>query len=332
MILTQTPFRCSFCGGGSDLEAFYSKSPGAVLSTSINKYMYIASHQYFESDKFRVKYSQSETVDSIDQIQHPIVKQVLKQLNITHGMEITSTADAPSGTGLGSSSAFTVGLLHNIYTSQGRFVTKQHLAEQACDIEINKLHEPIGKQDQYAAAFGGLNVIRFNPDGDVYVEPINIKQKLLAELESNLLMFYTGSQRAASSILTDMKSNLQSDTDKHAIMKRMVGLVWGLRDSLFSSDLESFGELLHLNWLLKKQLTASISNTYIDSWYDKGRQAGALGGKLVGAGGSGFLLFYCDQQHQAKLRESMAGLMELKFKFEHEGSKVVYIGGSEHEY
>lgn len=325
MILTQTPFRISFVGGSTDLESFYSKFPGAVLSTSINKYMFICLHPYFEREKFRVKYSKSETVDSVAEIQHPVVRAILQQYGITDGIEITSTADIPSGTGLGSSSSFTVGLIHNVNTFQGKFITKRQLAEGACDIEIGKLHEPIGKQDQYAAAYGGLNIFRFESDGHVGVEPIHLQKKHMDELQQNLLMFYTGGQRSASEILTQLS---QPSDKKLEIMRKMVSLVDEMRDGLYSGDLQSFGECLHRNWLLKQQTANGISNEYLDKIYSLGLSAGAAGGKLLGAGGSGFMLFYCDKEHQSKLRAAMNPLKELSFKFDHEGSKVVYIGGN----
>jgi len=325
MILTRTPFRISFVGGGSDMPAFYKQAPGAVLSTTINKFMYISSHYFFDEDKIRVKYSRTETVTAIDELVHPIVREVLKKFNIHGALEISSNADVPAGTGLGSSSAFTVGLLHNLYTVAGKFVDKNCLASEACEIEINKLKEPIGKQDQYAAAFGGLNKIIFNPEGTVSVEPIHLKKASYKELSNRLLMFYTGRQRKTASILSEQKSNLKSK-DKFKVLNDMVSLVDDQRDALYSGNLNEFGTILHKNWLLKKQLAAKISNSSIDKLYEKGMKAGALGGKLLGAGGGGFLLFYCDEKHQAKLRKAMSPLRELHFKFENEGSKLVYVG------
>lgn len=325
MIITRTPFRVSFVGGGSDLEDFYRHTPGAVLSTTIDKYMYISSHYFFDEDKIRVKYSQTETAPHVDQIKHPIVREALRKFQISGAMEISSNADIPSGTGLGSSSTFTVGLLHNLYSAQGCLVPKKSLAEEACDIEINKLGEPIGKQDQYAAAFGGLNVIRFRSDGEVHVEPIHLKKATYKTLQSNLLMFYTGTQRETSSILSEQKSNM-SQQSKFDNLKSMVELVDEMRDSLYAGDLSQFGSLLHKNWLLKQQLASRISNPQINCLYQKALDNGAVGGKLLGAGGGGFLLFYCEPEHQPKLRQALSSLRELSFKFENEGSKLIYVG------
>lgn len=324
MIITRTPFRISFVGGGSDLRAFYSQHQGAVLSTSINKYMYISSHDFFNPDTIRVKYSKTEEVQNVGELSHPIFKEVLQTLDIK-GVEISSIADVPSGTGMGSSSAFTVGLLHNLYTLKRQFVTKEQLALEACATEIEKLGEPIGKQDQYAAAFGGFNIIRFNSDESVDVEPVFLPKDLHVELQSNLLMFYTGSQRSASKILATQTENTKK-ADKQAVLKEMVSLVNPLRDELYKGNLEAMGELLHKNWLLKKQLAASISNPLIDEAYETAMKHGALGGKLLGAGGGGFLLFYCPKVKQKALIEALKPLKEFKFKFEREGSKIIYIG------
>lgn len=325
MIITKTPFRISFVGGGSDLESFYSQYIGAVLSTTIDKYMYISSHNFFDVDKIRLKYSKTETVDSVNAIEHPIVRAVLKKFSITGALEISSNADVPAGTGVGSSSSFTVGLLHNLYTRSNIFVTKERLSEEACGIEINDLKEPIGKQDQYAAAFGGLNVIKFNPEGSVNVEMIHLPRDTYRELQNNLILFYTGQQRATSEILSEQKNNMSS-RNKTEIMKEMVSLVWEVREALYKNELDKFGKILHHSWLLKQQLASKITNNTINDLYELGLRNGALGGKLLGAGGGGFLLFYCNKEKQNKLREAMKGFQELKFKFESEGSKIIYIG------
>jgi len=331
MIITRTPFRISFVGGGSDLEDFYRHSEGAVLSTSINKFMYISSHYFFDEDKIRVKYSKTETVAQVEALEHPIVREVLKKFQIRGALEISSNADIPTGTGLGSSSSFTVGLLHNLHTAAGKFVTKEQLAEEACDIEINRLKEPIGKQDQYAAAFGGLNVIKFSSSGTVNVIPLHLQKQTYKNLENNLLMFYTGQQRAASSILAEQKINIGSQ-DKFETLKKMVALVWELRDALYDGDLNEFGSLLHKNWLLKQRLASKITNPEIDRLYEKGLASGAGGGKLLGAGGGGFLIFYCDEEKHDALLAAMAPLKELRFRLENEGSKVIYIGDEYEEH
>jgi len=325
MIITRTPFRISFVGGGSDMEEFYKESQGAVLNATINQFMYIYSHNFFDEDKIRVRYSKIETVIDINKIKHPILREVLKKFRIKGALEISSNADVPANTGLGSSSSFAVGLLHNLYTKSGKNVTKDQLAAEACDIEINRLKEPIGKQDQYAASFGGLNVIKFNPSGSVNVEPIHSTKDTYQTLQKNLLMFYTGIQRKTSSILNEQKKNIHSK-GKFSALKKMVQLVWNLRDALHQGNLDEFGNLLHQNWQLKKQLTSKISNQLINKIYDKGLKNGAIGGKLLGAGGGGFVLFYCDERNHERLRRAMKNLRELKFKFDNEGSKLLYIG------
>jgi len=325
MIISRTPFRISFVGGGSDLEAFYSRSQGAVLSTSINKYMYISSHKYFDQEKFRVKYSQTETVSDINELKHPILRETMRLFNVSGGLEISSIADIPSGTGMGSSSTFTVGLFHTLYAAKRTFVSKEQLSEDACNMEIEILKEPIGKQDQYAAAFGGLNVIRFNANGLVTVEPLYLKSDVYQTLQDNLVLFFIGNARSASSILIEQKKNVTSD-DKFRIQKEMVDLVFELRDILYQENLDKFGSLLHQNWILKKQLASGISNPEIDNIYDTALRNGALGGKLLGAGAGGFMLFYCEQRNKHKLVSALHSLRELSFRFDQEGSKLIYFG------
>jgi len=323
LIITRTPFRISFVGGGSDLESFYAQSKGAVLSTTINKYMYISSHKFFDETKTRVKYSKTETVSSLEELQHPILKTVLKQYGVHGGIEVSSIADVPAGTGMGSSSSFTVGLLHNMHVIKSLYPSKESLASGACNIEIELLKEPIGKQDQYAAAYGGLNVIEFNTNGTVNVNPIYLDQEINSTLQNNLLMFYTGNQRSASKILAEQKKNT-SQADKFAALKEMVDLVYELRDTLFLGDFSRFGNLMHQNWLLKKSLASGVSNPTIDQAYQTAMQNGALGGKLLGAGGGGFLLFFCEPKNQQKLVDALKPLKQFHFKFEQEGSKLIH--------
>jgi D-glycero-alpha-D-manno-heptose-7-phosphate kinase len=325
MIITRTPFRISFVGGGSDMETFYSRHQGAVLSTSINKYMYISSHKFFFKDQVRVKYSKTETVERVDDLKHPILREALKKAGLTGGIEISSIADIPAGTGMGSSSSFTVGLLHNLYAIKRQYVSAEELAEGACEIEIDILGEPIGKQDQYAAAVGGLNIFYFNPDGSVRIEPLYIKNEVYEKLQENLVMFYTGSQRNASDILTEQKKNA-SQEDKFKVLKSMVGLVRELRDSLYDERINDFGKLLHENWILKQKLASSISNKHIEDIYNTGLKSGAEGGKLLGAGGGGFFLFYCEKHKQQKLKDSLKHLYNFEFKFDQDGSKLIYFG------
>ncbi len=321
MIITRTPFRISFVGGGSDLRDFYVKHQGAVLSTSINKYMYISSHKYFEEDKIRAKYSQTETVQNIEDLKHEIIREALKLANIRGGVEISSIADIPAGTGMGSSSAFTVGLLHNLNAIKRQYASKEMLAEEACRMEIDVLKEPIGKQDQYAAAFGGLNIFRFNANETVTVEPLYLNQDVYNKLQDNLLLFFIGNERKASEILVEQKNNI-ANADKFAVLKDMVALVDVLKDVLYKGSLDEFGQLLHQNWLLKQRLASKISNNYIEDLYQLGIKNGAAGGKLLGAGGGGFMLFYCPKDKQQNLIKAMP-VRHFDFKFDNEGTKLI---------
>lgn len=323
MIITKTPFRVSFCGGGSDMANFYEKYGGCVLSTSINKYCYISIHPYFNENQTLLKYSENELVDSPDQIKHRIFRQVLTDMGI-HGVEISSTADIPGGTGLGSSSTFTVGLLNTLNCYNGKFVSKDKLAKLACEVEIEKLGNPIGKQDQYGAALGGLNFIRFNQDGSVSHEPILMEGKTYKELQKNLLMFYTGTTRSANTILAEQTKNITSE-DKAKNLLKMCGLAKDMKVALENNDISSFGRILDEGWQLKKELASGIANPAIDEAYEIAMKNGALGGKLLGAGGGGFLLFYCEEEKQDQLKKAI-GLRELDFSFERDGTSVIYIG------
>jgi D-glycero-alpha-D-manno-heptose-7-phosphate kinase len=323
MIITRTPFRISFVGGGSDLEAFYQHHKGAVLSTSINKYMYISSHRYFEPDQIRAKYSITETVQRAGELQHPILRTVLEELKISGGIEISSIADVPGGTGMGSSSSFTVGLLHNLHTWIHQPVSKAALAEGACRVEIELLKEPIGKQDQYAAAFGGLNVIEFLPNGKVIVDPVIMNPSDYEQLQKNLMLFYLGNQRSASSILSEQRKNT-SEADKMAALEQMVQLVYPLRDALNTGQLDEMGRILNENWQLKRTLAAGITNPDIDGWYQLALANGALGGKLLGAGGGGFLLLYCNEANQPRVANALKSLRRFDFTFEENGSQVIH--------
>lgn len=323
MIITKTPFRISFCGGGSDIAAFYEQYGGCVLSTSINKYMYISIHPYFNENQTLLKYSENELVDDIKDIKHSIFHAVLNDMGIS-GVEISSTADVPSGTGLGSSSTFAVGLLHTLYSFKGKFASKAKLAREACQVEIERLGSPIGKQDQYAAAYGGLNFIRFNRDGTVSVSPIMMQADTYKKLNRNLLMFYTGMTRSANDILSEQKENIIQDA-KNENLRQMCHLAEAMKERLEHNDLTSFGRILNQSWELKRSLASGISNPQIDRAYETAMENGALGGKLLGAGGGGFLLFYCEPDKQEQLRRNI-GLKEFEFSFEQDGTSVVYIG------
>ena len=326
MIISRTPFRISFLGRGSGLPSFYKKSNGAVLSTTINKYMYMSVHPFFNRKQIQLKYSKTELCNCLEEISHPIFRETLKHLDLKEGLEIVSSADIPSGTGLGSSSSFTVGLLNSLYSYKGEYVSKGRLASEACMIEIEKLGEPIGKQDQHASAFGGMNTIGFNKDGSVNVNPLSLKQSVVNKLEENLLLFYTKINRKASDILKQQGEDIKSDK-KFEVQKKMVDLVWEARDTLSSGNLKSFGELLNKGWLLKKSLTNKISNPVIDKYYKIALENGAVGGKLLGAGGGGFLLLYCEKKDQEGLRKALSDLYELKFSFDWQGSNIIYDDG-----
>jgi len=323
MIITKTPFRVSFAGGGSDMASFYREHGGCVLSTTINRYMYIMVHPYFHAGQTVLKYSENECVDSINDIRHSIFRCVLNEKHIS-GVEITSTADVPSGTGLGSSSAFTVGLLHTLACYQEKYVSKAGLAAEACDVEIRQLGHPIGKQDQYAAAFGGLNFIEFHPDETVSVCPIILHGDTLRKLQANLVMFYTGLKHDANKILAEQQKNI-TQTQKAGNLIAMCNLARGMKKSLEQNQIEDFGSMLNEGWQRKKELAGGVSNPTIDEIYEKAMASGALGGKLLGAGGGGFLLFYCPKEKQDYLKNQLR-LNPFEFNFEHDGSSVIYIG------
>jgi D-glycero-alpha-D-manno-heptose-7-phosphate kinase len=327
MIISRTPFRISFVGGGSDLPAFCERSPGAVLSVTINKAMYLTLHPYFDRGKTLLRYSKTELADSLDEIKHPIFREALRLTGMKGGVEISSTADVPSGTGMGSSSSFTVGLLHVLSAYQARYASKEYLGATASHLEIDVLKEPIGRQDQYAAAYGGLNVIEFHANGGVRVAPVTISNDLLAELDNRLLMFYTGQQRATRSILSDQGKRVATEEEKFKSTAKMVELVYQMRDALFARDLHAFGELLHRNWELKRSLSEQISNSAVDDAYDRALKAGASGGKLLGAGGGGFLLLYCEPHDQRRLRDALSDLHEIDFSFSLAGSSIIYTDG-----
>ena len=330
MIITRTPFRVSFAGGGSDLASFYHRHEGCVLSTSINKYMYVIIHPTFNRDETIIKYSKTETVRNCREIQHPIARQLLLDHRLS-GVEIVSTADIPSGTGLSTSSAYTVGLIHAIYAYQGKFCSQERIAREACKLEIEELGEPIGKQDQYGTAVGGIKFIRFLRDDTVEVEPVVLSSEIRSRLDDNLLLFYTGLTHSAGEILKEQNANVVSAEAKYRNLVKMTELAYELRETLTEGKLDRFGEILHENWLLKRELASKISNGVVDRYYDLAMKNGALGGKLLGAGGGGFLLFYCPKEKQMRLRSALSDLVELPFHLEQSGTKVIYIGEKDWE-
>lgn len=324
MIITRTPFRISFAGGGSDLPSFYRRHTGAVLSTAIDKYMYIVLHPFFQKDKIQLKYSKNELVGDVNDIRHPIFREVLKEYGLS-GIDINSIADVPSGTGLGSSSSFTVGLLNAVRAYLGKASGAGALGAMACDVEINKVGSPIGKQDQYAAAYGGLNLITFHGDESVVVERIIMDRAKKKELERNLFMFYLGGKHSANEILKRQQEAISND-DKFEVQKKMVQLAYDLKDRLENNDIDAMGTILHEGWLMKKSLTNGITSDVIDTLYNKGIKAGATGGKLLGAGGAGFMLFYCPGSRHEDFLGNMCGESEMKFNFDDQGSKIIHIG------
>jgi D-glycero-alpha-D-manno-heptose-7-phosphate kinase len=328
MIVSKTPLRMSFVGGGSDLPAFYREEVGAVLSTSIDKYIYIAVNRKFDG-RIRVSYARTEEVDSPSQVEHALVREALALTGIDGGIEIVSMADIPSrGSGLGSSSSYTVGLLNALYAYLNRFASKPMLARQACEIEIERCGEPIGKQDQYAAAFGGLNLIRFQPDESVSVDPVICRPDLLATLEASMLVFFTGRTRSASAVLAEQSKAMQGE-ERRRLVRRMAQLAFELKAELESGAFDAVGAMLDENWRLKSQLASGISDPQIDDWYLTGIRHGALGGKLLGAGNGGFLMFFAPPERHAGIVSALAGLDPVRFRFDRTGAQIVFYQPSE---
>ena len=325
MIITRTPLRISFAGGGTDLRAFYGRERGAVVSTAIDKYIYITVNRKFDN-KVRASYSVTEMVDRSADLKHELIREALRLVDIAGGVEITSISDVPSqGTGLGSSSSYTVGLLNALYAYTGRVAGAERLADEACRIEIDICGKPIGKQDQYIAAYGGLQHIQFNPDDSVFVDPIPCRRELREQLHSGLLMLYTGLTRSANGVLSEQRRNTDQNGAATAGLRKMRDLADQLRESLCAGNLDGFGEVLHAGWMLKRTLAAGISSPAIDGWYDLARRHGAIGGKLLGAGGGGFLLLYAHPDRHADIARELPALRRIPFRFEPQGSKIIFI-------
>ena len=324
MIISKTPMRLSFVGGGSDLPSYYREKGGAVLSTSIDKFVYVTINTRFE-EGIRLSYSRTEIVDHADQIEHALVKEALNLVGIDSGVEITSIADIPSrGSGMGSSSSFTVGLLHALYAYSGKYVSKLDLGKEACQVEIELCGEPIGKQDQYAASAGGLNIIEFHEDESVTVAPIVAPPGTIEQVEADLVMHYIGGDRSASAILEQQAKDVGGSISKKQALEHMVGLVYTLRDELAQGHAHCVGEILHENWELKRQLTGGITNPLIDETYGAAMANGATGGKLLGAGGGGFMVFSVPQEKQPQLRQALSHLREVPFRFDKNGTGIVF--------
>ncbi len=324
MIITQTPLRISFAGGGTDFKGYYEKDGGAVLSSAIDKYIYVVIKERFDS-KIRVGYTRTEMVDRVDQIEHELARECLRMTGITGGVEIATMADIPSeGSGLGSSSTVTVGLLNAMYAYQGVLVTAETLSAQACEIEIGILGKPIGKQDQYIAAYGGLRRFEFHPDETVTATPIILGEEKRRRFGESLMLFYTGITRQADAILSEQKANID---DKRQSLDRIKGQVAEVEASLTGggiNNMNKVGRLLQAGWEWKKSMTGRISSPQIDSLYERALDAGATGGKIAGAGGGGFLLLYCPPDRQSSVREVLSEMQELPFSLERDGTKVIF--------
>ncbi len=324
MIITRSPLRITLGGGGTDLPSYYEDHGGFLMAAAIDRYVYITLHQTFVPELI-IKYSKLERVTSVAEIQHPIIREALKLVDVDGAyLELASMADIPAGTGLGSSGSFTTALLKALHAHRKNLIHPQELAEQACHIEIDRLKEPIGKQDQYIAAYGGVTCFRFSQDGTVEAWPLKLSREALYNLEDNLVMFFTGYERSASSILKDQDSRTRS-SERSMIDNLHYVKELGLRSqiALESGNLREFGEIMHEHWSHKKRRSGSISNPNIDRWYELARNNGAVGGKLIGAGGGGFLLFYTEDKPRLRHVLTECNLPEVRFRFDFEGTKVV---------
>lgn len=322
MIISRTPFRISLAGGGSDLPEYYRAGAGCVTAFSIASHMYITVNKRFDHT-LRVGYSKMEVVNSIEELQHPLVKATLKYVGITNSIEITSMADIPAQTGIGSSASFLVGLLNALYAYKGVHASAERLAREACEIEMDILREPVGKQDQYMAAFGGLRHLEFNADETVFTSPVICSTATRNEVMRHLQLYYTGVSRPAASVLTEQKANTSAKRD---LLDKMTDQARQIRDILQGGvRLAQIGEILHEGWLLKRQLASNISNQSIDECYERAIKAGALGGKILGAGGGGFLLVFVEWQNQGRVEEALADMKQIPISFDPQGSRIIYV-------
>jgi D-glycero-alpha-D-manno-heptose-7-phosphate kinase len=326
MIITRTPFRISFAGGGTDLREFYSQEPGRVISTSINKYIYVVIKRQLGivEYKYRINWSQVEFKNQIEDIEHPIVREALKFFKIDFPIEITTFSDIPGQTGLGSSSSFAVGLVNALHALRGEMVTKHTLASEAAHIEVDLLKRAMGKQDHFAAAYGNLNVFSFNPDETVTVEPVLYKPEIKKSIESNLLLFYLKSKRDASNILITQQQETQNKLNYLRELKDLVFPFRNIFSNWSGNDFNKFGELLDKGWMIKREITDKISSDEIDNYYHKAKESGAIGGKLLGAGGGGFLLLYVENKHKQSVIDALSDLFCLPIGFDDGGTRITY--------
>ncbi len=324
MIMSRTPLRITFVGGGTDIPSYYREyGPGAVVSASINKYIYVAVNKKFDS-KIRVSYSVTEMVDTVDEIRHPTVREAMKLLGIDGGIEIVSISDIPSkGTGLGSSSTFLVGLLNALHAFKGEHASPLQLAEEAVKIEREILGEPGGKQDQYMAAYGGIQFMEFHQDERVSVKPVIMNEEMRAKLQSNLLLMYTGRERSSTEIHKVQASNVASKVESYNLMK---GMAYEMFDAMCKGNTDEMGRLLHKNWEQKRLLADGITDGNIDSWYQSALSNGAIGGKMIGAGGGGFLLLFANPDNHEKIVKGLPGLKQESFNIEYGGSRIIFVG------
>ena len=321
MIIVQTPLRISFFGGGTDFPSFFKEEGGCVLSSAIDKYIFVSVKERFD-EKLRVGYTQTEMVDNVDEIQHELIREALRLTGIRSSLEVTTMGDIPSeGSGLGSSSTVTVGALHAMYTYLGEMVSAETLAREACDIEMSVLKKPIGIQDQFIAAYGNLRYFEFLPDGQVKVEKVKLDPESRRAFNDRFLLFFTGVSRRADSILKEQNEKIK---DRIAVLREIKQMVHEARKVLAGGDFDAFGLLLHESWKLKKSLAGSITNGAIDDLYELARRNGATGGKITGAGGGGFLLLYVPYEKQLSVRNALGGLRELPFRLEMDGTKVIF--------
>jgi len=325
MIISKTPFRVSLAGGGSDFAEYYRQSAGHVVSVALNRHMYVTVNRRFD-DTIRVSYTQTEIVGHVDDLQHDLIREALKMTGMTSGVEITTIADLPAGIGLGSSSTLSVGVLNALYAMKGEWHSPADLARRACEIEIDVLERPIGKQDQYIAAFGGIQDIRFEPDDTVVVHPVVCPKEAREQLTSRLLLFFTGIQRDAGSVLKEARSRLVNGTSARSTVEGLVTMAGEVRHAMTSNRVDRLGPLLDAAWQVKKQMASGVSNGHLDDLYATARRAGAVGGKISGAGGGGCLLLFVEPDAQCAVRRAMTGrgLREVPFAIDPEGSRIVH--------